>query len=272
MSSSNSILVPTRYSEMDAVALSQSYNLAKKTNSKLVLLNVIATEPSPDDFARLDKIAEAARKESGLEILTKVLKGKVFEKIIQVAEEMKPLFIIFGLDNQKERNKIFGDNAFKLLSKSPSPVITIHGKNHKDGCQNIVLPLDHTKETREKVGKAIEFAKLFDAKIRVVSVLATKEPEYKKKVLMYSKQTLKYIAEKGVRCTMQMLEGTNIAELVVNYAKEVDGDLILIMTQEEVGIKDFFVGTSAQQVINSSPIPVLSVRPTEKKDTMVLSM
>ena len=48
-----------------------------------------------------------------------------------------------------------------MVRESKHPVITIRGKVHRDGCKTILLPLDLTKETREKVNKAIELAKIF---------------------------------------------------------------------------------------------------------------
>ena len=42
----------------------------------------------------------------------------------------------------------------------------------------------------------------------------------------------------------------------------------MIMTQEELTWTDImFISSSAQQLINESEIPVLSIRPKEKKDT-----
>src|SRR5688572_30426732 len=80
------------------------------------------------------------------------------------------------------------NNAITLVRESTCPVLTIRGKKHKKGCENIVLPLDLTKETREKVAKAIEFAKYFDASVRVVSVLASKKEENENKLIAYSAQ------------------------------------------------------------------------------------
>ena len=39
------------------------------------------------------------------------------------------------------------------------------------------------------------------------------------------------------------------------------------MTQQEVDFTQYFIGSSAQEIINHSTIPVLSIRPLPKKDT-----
>jgi len=43
----------------------------------------------------------------------------------------------------------------------------------------------------------------------------------------------------------------------------------MIMTQQEIDFTDYFIGSSAQEIIHNSTIPVLSIRPTAKKDTTV---
>lgn len=267
--SKKNILVPTNYSEMDMIALRQSYNLARLTGARITLLNVTDHDPKDDDREKLEALAEQTAREANIEVDTLVSKGKVFEQILEVADMINAMFIIFALDRPKDINKLFGDNAFKLLRESPCPVITIRGKDHRDGCETIVLPLDHTKETREKVNKAIEIARLFNAAIKVVSVITSKDPEQKSKLLAYTQQTSRFINQKGVRCTTEALYGNDVAELVIGYAKKVDADLILIMTRQEVGLKDLFIGTAAQEIIAGSEIPVMSIRPTISRDIIV---
>lgn len=44
-----------------------------------------------------------------------------------------------------------------------------------------------------------------------------------------------------------------------DYVKEVDGDLIAIMTEQETSAANIFLGPYAQQIVNRSEVPVLSV-------------
>ena len=52
-----------------------------------------------------------------------------------------------------------------------------------------------------------------------------------------------------------------MAKSIITFAHKVNADLIAIMTQEENGISDFFLGTLAQNIIFSSDIPVLTINP-----------
>jgi nucleotide-binding universal stress UspA family protein len=53
----------------------------------------------------------------------------------------------------------------------------------------------------------------------------------------------------------------------LDYTKSVEADLLIIMTQEEDSLTLNFLGSNASYLINNSNIPVMSVRPSIKKDT-----
>ena len=46
-------------------------------------------------------------------------------------------------------------------------------------------------------------------------------------------------------------------------ADQGDIDLIMIMTQKEVGFIDYFMDSNAQEMIRNSEIPVMSIAPKE---------
>jgi len=266
----NCILVPIDSTEQTVIALSQSYNLARLTNSKIVLLSVDEGEP-PFVQKKLDELAKEASVKSGQPVEIMIRKGNVYEEINKVADVLNPLFVMIGLTSKISLSKIIGQNAFKMVRESKHPVITIRGKVHRDGCKTILLPLDLSKETREKVNKAIELAKIFNADIRVISILTETNEEAENKLISYSNQVWKYIKDQDVRCTIKTLRGHDIPQMVLDYGHEVEADLILIMSKAELSMKEFFIGTVAQRIINESDIPVVSYRPMERKDTSVFT-
>ena len=263
----NNILVPLDFSEQSLIALSQSYNLARFTKSKLVLLHVLTDKSEKDIEITLQKRAEKVSVEAGVPVEIIIEKGNVYKKIVEVAERLNPVFIILGTTSHIGRDKLVGLNSFQLVRESKFPIITIRGKQHRSGCENILLPLDLTKQTREKVGKAIELAKYFGSTIKVLSIFSHKERRLENKLISYSHQVQKFIKEKGVACTIKTIEGDDISKIVIDYAIKSDADLIMIMTKQELSVKEFFIGTNAQRLINLSPIPVLSIRPMDRKDT-----
>lgn len=261
-----SILVPIDSTEQTMIALSQTYNLARFTNSRIVLLSV-EEEKSPLTKKKLDELAKVAMAKSGQPVETMIRHGNVYEEINKVADVLNPLFVMIGITSKLSLSHVLSKNAFKMVRESKHPVITIRGKVHRDGCKTILLPVDLSKETREKVSKAIELAKLFKADIRVISILTQTDEDAENKLISYSNQVWKFIKDQGIRCTIKTLRGKDIPKMVQDYGREVEADLILIMTKAELSLKELFIGTVAQQIISESEIPVLSFRPMVRKDT-----
>ncbi len=254
------ILIPIDFTEQSLLAIKQSYNLAKYTHSKILLLHVYESQ-GQERFEEISKLSKVTQEESGVETDFMNVKGNIYKEVVRVAEELEATMIIVGLESHMGTKDMIGASASKFIRESPCPVISIRGRDHRDGCENILLPLDLTKESRQKVDKAIEFAKYFGAAIRILGVFASADEKYENQLHAYAHQVKQYIKSKGIACTNKTLAGDNIAETVVEYANKIEADLIMIMTKTDLNMKEFFVGTTAQRVIDISNIPVLSIRP-----------
>ena len=287
----NKILVPTDFSEQCNIALEQSYNLAREYNAEITLLYVIEdsgmlaklfSKEQHDDLRKniqeqLDKLAANAENESKITVNTLIAKGVVYEKISEVAELIGATMIIMGTNGGEGLKKRFiGSNALRVARESKIPLITIKGKQHRKGCKNIVLPLDLTKQTREKVNKSIELSKLFHgAAVRVVSVLFTTDEFLVNRLTRQLGQVKTFLEKEGVECTAEIIKSIKsketLAQNILEYANQVDGDLIMIMTQQELEFTKYFIGSAAQEIIHHSTIPVMSITPIERKDTSLFS-
>jgi len=148
------------------------------------------------------------------------------------------------------------------------PVVTIKGKQHNQGCERIVLPLDLTKETGDKVNQAIVFAKLFKAEIFILSVLLTGKEDVVNKLKDQLIIVKKHIERNDVKCTAEVVKilksEESLSKAVIKYAEKISADLLMIMTQEENNIKQLFIGSKAKEVIKNSNIPVISIQPSTK--------
>jgi acyl CoA:acetate/3-ketoacid CoA transferase alpha subunit len=73
------------------------------------------------------------------------------------------------------------------------------------------------------------------------------------------------LTKEGIDFTEKMLDKMedNFADETLTYAKEINADLILIMTQQEdKGISEYIIGTYAQQIVNKSDKPpVMCINP-----------
>lgn len=275
MAEQSVIIVPLDWSEQSLIALEQAANVAETLHASLHLVHVkdapgiFSSAKSESDelekeiLQKLKDTSEELSRERGIDVTFESRSGKIYDQINQIADEKDAEFIIMGTNGTVGLKKRFiGSNALRVVKQSSVPVITIKGKHHNKGCKTIVLPLDLTKETREKVGKAIEFALSFDSQIVIVSVLETKDDYQLNHLRRQMVQVHRYIEDHGVKVTSDMIEknGT-VAETIIAFANEAKGDLLMIMTQQENDFTDLFIGSQAQEIINKSDIPVLSIIP-----------
>ncbi len=280
------VLVPLDFSEQAIIALEQAANLCRAFHSELHVVSILQDDFSLSRlFADVDQtqfIAKLKDKLNGLvqeksaafgmNITTHVEVGTIYEQIVKKADDLGATMIVMGTTGTSTlKKKFIGSNALRVVRESHVPVITIKGKHHRKGCQNIILPLDLTKETKEKVAKSIEFAKRFGSIVRVVSVLMTNDEFVVNRLTRQLDQVKKTIEASGVSCTAEIVRDTKgsntLAESIIDYANKSKGDLIMIMTQQELDFTDYFIGSSAQGIIDGSDIPVLSIIPSPKKDT-----
>jgi nucleotide-binding universal stress UspA family protein len=157
-----------------------------------------------------------------------------------------------------------GSNAYRIVTYAPCPVITIRaGYKFKEEMERIVVPIDSTLETRQKVPFACSIAQIFDAELHVLALYSTTIAAVRYKVDNYSKQVKSFLENEKVKFKMASIEADNITNASIDYAKEIDADLITIMTEQETTTANLFLGAYAQQMVNHSPVPVLSLQAKE---------
>lgn len=287
--SKKNILVPVDFSDQSLIALQYAEGIAQTTSSDLVLLYVhseqgvlssIFSDSDSDEKAldqaweKLGQLALEVEKRSVVKAIAMIAKGKVSDEIIRVSELVGSTFIIMGTNGSDSFVRRFvGSNALKVVRESRIPVFSIKGKPAHTGFRQIVLPLDLTKETREKVKLAITLSRYFNAEIKVVSILMTDDEEVIGRLEFLLNQVETFLTEAGVQCSAELVKvpenHEDLGEEVLKYAERVGGDLIMIMTQQENDFKDMFIGSAAQTVINNSGIPVCSIIPNYNRTVVI---
>lgn len=274
------ILIPIDFEKPSLIALEQSYNLARLQRHDIHLLYVheeagifsrfFSAQQSDEILlkikADLDALAQKTSEDAGVKVYARLEKGKPHDVILKIAKELDARLIFMGTTNADEN--IVGVTAHKVIRTASCPVITVKEDTYHDGCRTILLPLDLTSETRQKVGWCIEIAKVYQARIRILSVLWSKNDEIKQQLGIQLKQVKNFIEKSGVSCTAELLETGNSKETIIPVVLEyvnshLEIDLVVIMTQSEIGIIDFFLDSDAQQIIRSSKVPVMSIVPRD---------
>ena len=275
----NKIVVPLDFHEQSMIALEQSRNIAKYMKAEIIILyiieagDIISSLFRKEDYDRrifeevrkkLDELAVSTSEKFNLPVSVRIEKGKVYEQVLKVADEVKARFIIMGKNDADEGfMKYTGSNATHVISSSRCPVITIKGKEHNLGVKNIVLPIDLRKKNREKIFNAISLGLHYNSSIWMVSALTGGISLTNSRIYAKMRKAKKMIEENGIHCNIKLFKQSDIPDydVVLNYSIEIDADLIMIMTHQEANFTDHYIGTFAHEIINRSEIPVMSMVP-----------
>jgi nucleotide-binding universal stress UspA family protein len=143
------ILVAVDFQDQSLAAFEQSIPLAKFIKGHIVLLHVIDTEYflqknlnldreqidriKVEVSAKLEQIAEKQRGWKGIDITTRIEEGKISERVVDVAYDIKARFIFIGKNSKKDtKHKNLGSNSYRILNLSKIPVLSFAGKIKKE--------------------------------------------------------------------------------------------------------------------------------------------
>ena len=270
------ILFPTEFSTFSAKTWQAAAAFSKKYNGHIYLLHVVEPPSGVVKFlgefsnekalkqahVLMDKFLEGLDTE-GVSYHKLVKIGKPVTQITQTVLELDASMIIMGTHGDSGVHEyLVGSNASQVVRSAPCPVLTMRDTGAEFDINNILLPLDLTKDTAEKVSRCVRLAEKFNASINVVSVYHPRDKADKANLQKKIEKVLPFIEQKGIKVESELIESKgSISKRLLEYAKEKESDLICIMTQQELNVKELFMGAEAVHIVNYSKIPVLSMRP-----------
>ncbi len=136
----------------------------------------------------------------------------------------------------------------------------------------IVVATDGSDSVERAVGVALDLAYRFDAEVHALSVIDESEisssPESVREELRegLEEQGQDAVADVAARATTDVKtavrEGRPANEIAA-YAREVDADAVATGTRGRHGENRFLIGSVAERVVRTCPVPVLTVRQLE---------
>lgn len=266
------------FSDCSINAFKHGLSIAKTCKCEIVLVWVGKPasqrekyeKPADDPVEGIKKrfaemIAKYRQQEPGVKFSFKLRKGKVYKEIAAEAKTSRAMLVVAGTHGASGFDEFWiGSNANRIVSACECPVITIRaGINIKRQLHRIVFPVDSSLDTRQKATFTGHLAKLHNAEIDILRLYSSKVKAIRQNVDFYASQVARYFEQEGIRHRIESVEVTNLADGMIAYAKEVDANLISIMTEQETTTSNLWMGPYAQQVVNHSPIPVLSIHSRE---------
>lgn len=278
---SSKILIPVDFSDTSLLAIKHGAFTAQLTKGDVYLLHVVNTHYTSQNLfipmvnfpetasveskagEKLAQLAESVKKEYGVKVESIIKNGSPSSEIVSVAKEIKASLIIMGTHGYSPLEElVIGSVALKVLTKAPCPTMAMSSEAGHKGYNRILLPIDTSAHTRQKVNYALEMAAKFSAAVYGVAILGPDEESEKPAIELILHQIDKLAKEIKVTFHSDVISHVkNRATATVNYAEKVEADLIVIMTDQDAELSGFFLGPYSQQVIHLSKVPVIAIKP-----------
>ena len=269
-----SIIVGTDFSEGSYIALELAVDVANRMACGILLVWVkrekklfssdqleLMTNLAKDKLEALCEKHRPALKHGNMEWT--IQEGRVSSTIADVAKrELAPLIVIGTNGASGFEKYVLGSTAARIVQDAPCPVLTMRqGYDFHKKLESIVVPIRVNVNSRQKVPPAAAMARIFGSKVYLLGLLDLKEEE--SALRTYLSQSADFLEKEGVNYNIELETYTNYCNTVLNYADTIKADLVIINTEQDKLISQFFLGTNAQQIVHHSQIPVLCIHPED---------
>ncbi len=274
------ILVPVDFMESSQRSIVEGAKLAKLFKAELILLHVLEMNSSlypildGEDMQHLSvsdlkiflehqikKTGSRLNSRYGIKPRVEVRAGSIASEILSFSKKIKADLIVMGAHGHSGYKEwLIGSNAQTIVDQASVPVLTISSNYNKTGFRKILIPIDNSIHSREKVNIAMRFAELFDAEIHIVGLPDTDDDMELNKFYTKIASVEKHIDSDNLTYKTSILQGKNLATVAINYAVSKSCDLIVINTGHESRLKEVFLGAFSEQIVNHSSVPVLSLK------------
>jgi len=273
MELNNIILVPTDFSEVCFNAIGQSVKIANETGYSVYIYHVI-NKQSEDYFGGSKNIEQRVDKKL-FELKTEFISkgntdiqygfesGSIFDLIHKKAETIGANLIVLGTHGKKGMQHLLGSYALKVLTKAKVPTLVLQNKKYF-GFKHVLMPINTFTEARQEVRYAIAVANFFNSTIHIYKE-KTNDSTEAHRLGVISNQIADVFAKSQVKYEVTTAEKSGeSAKLVIDYAVEKNIDMIMILTEPQLGSALFNLGSWNEKfMFNEAQIPVMCINPVE---------
>jgi nucleotide-binding universal stress UspA family protein len=291
------ILVPVDFSEASKTAVNYGLSLAVQFNAKLVLSHIVPSTTAlvytfPTESSAFEKeqaeyaksmlpslVPEVYHNKVGLETIVKV--GEVRSELLGIVADAKIDLVVMGTHGRPAFERfMLGSLTERMLRKLPVPVLTVSHLDparelHSGGpvpLRHVLYATDLSDSTDVGLKFSIELARGTGARLTVLHVLRALETTYcseagflapelatlRRDTMSRLIHSIPLDAVQGVNVRPKMVEGDAFRE-ILRVAGEDEADIIVMNLQGKSLVERALLGSTAERVIRSAQVPVLSI-------------
>jgi len=256
-------IVPHDYTTVADNALDHAIATAVIVDARIFILHVVSKDKEiPEAETRLKALITA--RNSSIELIPVVRVGSIFEDIGDFASEHHADLIFMGTHGRHGWQHITGSHALKVITHSTVPFVVVQEKGIKStGYDDIVVPLDLNKETKQKLAYVANLATYFKSRVHIVTPDETDEI-FRQQVKVNIQFAQRFFAERNIEITTTIAPANGFDKEVVKHAIHLDADLIAIMNLNRNNLLGAITANHEQYILtNDAQIPTLIINPIE---------
>jgi nucleotide-binding universal stress UspA family protein len=278
------IMVPVDFSEPSKKAVNYGLSLALEFEARLVLAhiaphNTLACETAKERL--LELIPSDYRERLDFEIIVK--SGEVRQELLGVVDEKEIDLVVMGSRGRSYFERLLlGSVTERMLRKLHVPILTVSHLDpekqiHKPGSvllHRILYATDLAEGSEPGLEFSMRLARGLGAQLTVIHVIqpidaafhgvetAAYLPDYTAEIRAQAAERLNrlvaLVSDGGVPVTSVLADGVPY-ETINRLAEKNNSDLVVINLQGKGPIERALLGTTAERVIRTATVPVLSL-------------
>lgn len=269
------ILVPTDFSDNAANALDYAVALAKKSNSRILLLHVyqipypVSDTPLPYTIDQIEAIRKGTEKQLK-EIYTKISAENVkctflnkegliiTDAIIDVIVKRRVSLVVMGTKGASGLRKVvMGSNTARLVEHANCPVLVIPEGTRLKSIKKITYATAYHTSDVTTLKKLLDLPVIDGASIRLLHVSDNSNDEVNEKkrlkeIVAKMKEKTGYTAISG-----SLVYGKNIEVRLQEYVAEKHPDMLVMSTHYRTVYDRFFRISATKRTAYHSLIPLM---------------
>jgi nucleotide-binding universal stress UspA family protein len=278
------ILVPVDFSEPSRMAVNYGLSLAREFEAGMVLAHIAPFDRTLYEAAKLrllDLIPSEFQESLHFETIVKA--GSVQEEILGIVSDRDIDLVVMGSHGRNYVERVvLGSVAESMLRKLPVPVLTV---SHLDSKHKLTAPkpvllkrilyaTDLSDEARPGLRFSMRLARGLDAQLTVLHVVdpigagflgeqaAAYLPDYPNKVRAQAEEYMdrQVALESDGSVPISTVLGEGKPSIVIGeIASGCKADLIVLNLQGRGKLERMLLGSTAEHVIRTATVPVLSL-------------
>ena len=228
---------------------------------------------------RLEKFVADTEGAAGL-VECEIRLGHPYTGLLQACQHHQADLLVMGAKGSRNEPGRIGVIAAKCIRKAPVDVLVVR-EDARGPYQKIVTCVDFSENSAKAVQHALRIATQDGATVDCLyvfqsviamsldygglmpSMTGTVDPEaldhWEKKLDEFLEPIVS--GQPAVPMNRVVIERVNIREAILDYIKKTEATLVVLGTRGKTGLREFLIGTTAENIIQYAPCSILAVKP-----------